>query len=218
MKRTIFAAWVVGIGVCILPTSLHALVVPGFYEDFEGSLAQWTGKGGGSHSGQTVLDPLASGQGAVLRFNSLSFGGDILTSSPIALSGTIQISFDYLGLPELGGTPGDLGGFLGIAYSLDAVTDGVDLFWYAGTQNSYPGLLVDLADDGAWHHYSFQLNADAMPPFRLMLEDYSGSGGVPADVLFDNISVVMVPEPASASLLMLSLLLMAGKTAPNRRA
>jgi hypothetical protein len=39
-----------------------------------------------------------------------------------------------------------------------------------------------------------------------MLEDYSGSGGVPCDIFFDNISVAPVPEPAVGSLLLLSLL------------
>lgn len=216
MNKTIFAFGAVLAGVVALPASLHA-VGPGFSEDFEGSLTQWTGKGGGSHTGQTVLDPLASGHGAVVRFNSLAFGGDMLTSSPVSLSGAIEINFDYLGLPSLGGTPGDLGGFLGIAYSLTAATDGIDLFWYAGTQNTYPGLIVNLVDDGAWHHYSFQLNADAMPAFRLTLEDYSGSGGVPADAFFDNINVVMVPEPTAGSLVGLSLLLTARACRFNRR-
>jgi hypothetical protein len=189
----------------MLPTLLPA-VGPSFSEDFEGTLNQWTGKGGGSHSGQTVLDPLASGQGAVLRFNSLSSGGDLFASTAILVSGPIEVGFDYLGLPSMGGTPDDLGGFLGIAYSLTAATDGVDLFWYAGTQ-TYPGLLVNLVDDGAWHHYTFQLNASAIPPFHLIMEDFSGSGGVPMDAFFDNITVTMVPEPTIAGLTLLGLLL-----------
>jgi hypothetical protein len=180
-----------------------------FSDDFESGLGQWTGRGGGPHNGDIVADPLASGHGQVLYFTNLSSGGDTFLSSAISLSGPIAVSLDYLGVPGLGGTPGDLGGFLGIVYSLTAATEGTDLFWYAGTQDSYPGLLVALVDDGAWHHYSFQLDASAMPPFHLMLEDFVGSGGVPRDAYFDNISVAPVPEPSAVALCLLSAALLA---------
>lgn len=197
-RSTLLPGILTGFAFTALCLPCHALGP--FQEDFESGLGQWTGRGGGPHNGALVADPLASGQGHVLYFTNLSSGGDTFLSSPISLSGPIEISFDYLGLPGLGGTPGDLGGFLGIVYSLTATTEGTDLFWYAGTQELYPGLLVALADDGAWHHYSFQLNASAMPPFHLMIEDFAGSGGVPCDVYFDNLKVSAVPEPSVVAL------------------
>jgi hypothetical protein len=182
------------------------LVGAGFNEDFEGTLAQWTGSsGGGGGSGLIVQDPLSSGRGNVLTFGTIVGGGDIFTSIAIHLTGPVEVGFDYLGLPERGGVPGDLGGFLGITYTLTPNIEGVDHFWYASTVNGYPGLLVDLADDGAWHRYSFQLDADAMPAFHLMMEDFIGSGGVAQDVFFDNINVTPVPEPAIMALLGLDL-------------
>lgn len=181
------------------------LVGAGFSDDFEGTLVQWTGNAGGGSSGMIVADPLSSGRGNVLTFGTIVGGGDIFTSIAIQLTGPVDVSFDYLGLPERGGVPGDLGGFLGISYTLTPNIEGVDHFWYASTVNGYPGLQVDLADDGAWHRYSFQLNAAAMPAFHVMLEDFIGSGGVAQDVFFDNINVTLVPEPTIAMLLGLGL-------------
>jgi hypothetical protein len=197
------------VGVTLATASLQCHALGPFSEDFESGLGQWTGRAGGPHNGAIVADPLASGHGNVLYFTNLASGGDTFLSSPIVLSGPITVSFDYLGLPGLGGTPGDLGGFLGAVYSLTATTLGTDLFWYAGTQDSYPGLLVNLVDDGAWHSYSFQLNASAMPAFHLMLEDFAGSGGVACDAYFDNIAVVAVPEPTVAALGLLSAVFLA---------
>lgn len=176
-----------------------------FFDDFESGLSLWTGRGGGGHNGILVFDPLSSGRGLVLTFSGITGGGDAFVSNPIALNGTVEVSFDYLGLPHLGGTPGDLGGFVGIAYNLTPSIEGTDHFWAAATQDAYPGLLVTLADDGAWHRYSFQFIASA--PFHLMLEDFIGSGGVGQDVLFDNISIVSVPEPATGALLGLAAML-----------
>lgn len=197
------------LGFALATATIPCQALGPFWEDFENGLGQWTGRAGGPHTGAIVADPLASGRGNVLYFTTLSSGGDTFLSSPITLSGPITVSFDYLGLPALGGTPGDLGGFMGAVYSLTATTLGTDLFWYAGTQDSYPGLLVNLVDDGAWHGYSFQLNASAMPAFHLMLEDFIGSGGVACDAYFDNISVAPVPEPSVAGLGLLSAVLLA---------
>lgn len=209
MKRTnlIHPANLLGVALTLLTVPVAASGPSGsFFEDFESGLGQWSGRPNTDYSGQIMLDPLASGRGQVLCFTNLNSGGDLFVSNPIALSGLINLSFDYLGLPTLGGTPGDLGGFLGIIYSPTATMQGTDLFWLAGTQDSYSGLTLGLIDDGAWHHYSLQLNASALPAFHLMLEDYSGSGGVPCDIFFDNLSVTPVPEPTVGSLLLFSLL------------
>jgi hypothetical protein len=207
MKTTTLVARLTVIATILLPVMLPA-AIPGFNEDFESGLGQWTGRAGGSHNGQIVADPLASGNGSVLNFTSTTSGGDMFASSAITLPGPIEISFDYLGLPALGGVPDDLGGFLGIAYSLTPVADGVDIFWYAGTQH-YPGLAVELVDDGLWHRYSFLLDGSALLPFHLILEDFTGSGGVAGDAHFDNITVTPVPEPTTFSLAALATLLAA---------
>ena len=195
----------------LLASTTSAFAIGPFFDDFESGLGQWTGRANGPHSGDLVLDPVGAGHGQVLCFTNFGSGGDTFMSNPITLAGPVVIGFDYLGLPGLGGVPGDLGGFVGIAYTLTATTEGTDLFWLAATQDSYPGLLVNLEDDGTWHHYSFVLDASAIPAFHVMLEDYIGSGGVTCDAFFDNVSVTPVPEPAVTALALLGLLSVASR-------
>lgn len=175
-----------------------------FTEDFEAGLTQWTGKSGGSHSGVIVADPLNSGRGKVLNFSDFGYGGDIFSSLIASNFGPVVVSFDYLGRADAQSIPGDFGGFLGIAKSLNPVKEGKDIIWYAGTVDSYPSLLTTLADDGLWHSYQFTLDGAALGAFRLTLEDFLGSHGSPCDVFFDNISVApmptQVPEPSAAAL------------------
>lgn len=197
------------IGVAVLTGALPTRAA-GFMDDFESGLGKWTGKDGGAHHGIIVTDPLASGRGGVLSFSDFGSGGDIFSLNQISISGSFELSFDYLGLPASGSVPGNLGGFLGIAYSLHPVAEGTDVIWYAGTIDSYPGLLIPLADDGVWHHYSVTLDGTALGAFRLTLEDYVGSGGNCDDSYFDNItltSVTPVPEPSVAATTLLGLLL-----------
>lgn len=180
---------------------LHAA---SFSEDFESGLAQWTGKSGGSSSGLIVADPLHSGRNNVLSFANFGYGGDLFSTVTISNTGLVSISFDYLGRADSQSKPGDFGGFLGIAKSLAPINEGQDIIWYAGTIDSYPSLLTTLADDGLWHHYQFTVDGTALGAFRLVLEDFVGSGGSPCDVYFDNLSVIptpnQVPEPTTASL------------------
>jgi hypothetical protein len=165
-----------------------------FSENFESGLGQWVGKGGGTHSGVTVADPLASGRGQVLKFKRLVAGGDIFTAKPILISGPLAISFDYLGMPGLGGTPGNLGGFLGVAYNLNPLVINDDHIWYSGTENDFPGVCVPLIDDGSWHSYTIILDGTAIGSFRLILEDFFDAGGVAGDAFFDNIAVYSISE------------------------
>lgn len=175
-----------------------------FAEDFESGLAQWTGKSGGTHSALIVADPLGSGRGNVLTFSKFGYGGDLFSALTISNSGLVSISFDYLGLADHDSIPGDFGGFFGIATSLTPKAEGQDIFWYAGTIDSYPSLLTTLADDGLWHRYEFTVNGSALGAFRLTLEDFVGSAGSPCDVFFDNIMVTQiptsVPEPTAATM------------------
>ncbi|MEK7780683.1 MAG: PEP-CTERM sorting domain-containing protein [Verrucomicrobiota bacterium] len=180
----------------------------GFAEDFESGLSQWTGKSGGSHNGLIIADPLSSGRGNVLTFDDFGSGGDLFTALKISNTNSITISFDYLGLADHLSVPGDFGGFLGLAKSLNPKTEGQDIFWYAGTIDSYPSLLTTLVDDGQWHSYQFTVDGAVLGAFRLTLEDFAGSGGSRCDVYFDNICVIptptQVPEPSTAMLGLMS--------------
>ena len=129
----------------------------------------------------------------MLTFTGLNAAGDIFTISPFASSGGITISFDYLGLPGLGGAPDDLGGFVGASPGLN---DGA---WLAGTSPLYPGAF-QLVDDGNWHRVVLTLDGP-VNPFHLMVEDWVTSGGVGGDAYFDNFQIVAVPEPSTLGLL-----------------
>ena len=187
------------ISATMLVTGFAANAAVVFSEDFESDLSQWTDKNGGPYSGVIVPDPVGSGRGHVLTFTSKTVGGDVFTTNLFSLSGTVAISFDYLGLPGLGEVDPDLGGFLG-------AFDGFYLpfadNWLAGTQSSYPSPnMIHLTDDGAWHRYTVTLTGSQFGPFRPALEDYNGSGGVPGDIFFDNIQIQTVPaEPAVLSI------------------
>lgn len=185
-------------------TLASATTVTAFSENFEGTLAAWTGIGGGAITqAAIVLDPL-NGSNHVLGFPQLGSGGSIYSSNFITTTGDFTVSFDYLGLPRSGSVPGNLGGFFGISQA----TPG-NHYWVAGT-GSYPAP-IGLIDDGAWHTYTLTFSSPIGQTVRLMYEDFVGSGGVTGDVFFDNIrfndsSVTPapfggVPEPSGLALL-----------------
>src|SRR5579884_2448622 len=176
---------ILALSATMLLTSSTVKAAVVFTEDFEGDLSRWTGQTNGPTSGIIVPDPVGSGRGHVLTFTNLTFGGDIFTTNVFSFNGTDAISFDYLGLPGLGGVSDDLGGFLGVfdGYILPSEED-----WKAGTQETYPGI-VKLIDDGTWHRYTVTLAGTGTEQFRLAMEDYVGSGGVAGDCFFDNIQI-----------------------------
>ncbi len=184
---------------------LDSLRGQGFSDDFEGTLSQWTGLYGGPYEAAIVPDPLNSGHGNVVTFTALhNARGLIATANELSFTGPFVISFDYLGLPGLGGTAGDLGGFVGVTRSLlDPGNEGTGHIWLAGTQDDYPGppgLVTTLIDDGAWHHYTIQSSAVPFSSFYMMFEDFAYPAGVPGDAFFDNITVTPVPEPSAVAL------------------
>lgn len=193
-----------GVAGLVLAISLpaHATYLT---EDFENGLSLWTSKTGGSHHALLVNDPLNSGRNTVLTFDHFGFGGDLFSSFTISNSGPVTIGFDYLGLADSLSIPGNFGGFLGISKSLKPITEGQDIVWYAGTIDGYPSLQTALIDDNTWHRYEITVDGAAWSSFRLVLEDFSGSGGSACDVYFDNITVnfgtaTQVPEPTTAAL------------------
>ena len=168
-----------------------------FFEDFEGDLSQWIAKSS-SHQGIIVEDPLRPGN-HVMTFMEVTAGGDMFGPEVTAILGRTHIlSFEYLGLPSLGGIPGDLGGTLGIAES----TPGRHR-WLAGTTSCCHVEEDLLIDDGQWHTYVMEIDVFAtgvpgqftdfsqVPPrddtIRIMLQDFNESLGVAGDVFFDNI-------------------------------
>jgi hypothetical protein len=122
-------------------------------------------------------------------------------------TGQFRVSFDYLGVPGLGGAANNLGGFFGIAH---------------GFPGSYPAP-IPLQDDGQWHHYDLTFNSPVDTTVRLMLEDYVGSGGVAGDVYFDNFVTgdpVVVEQTLAVSAPgtgILAVLAIAGLIAQRRR-
>jgi hypothetical protein len=194
-----------------------ANAAPLFADDFESGLAGWVEKGGGAATNQAaiVADP-QNGANSALNFVVLNSGGSIVSTATFNAASTYTIEFDYLGArPETGGSVfDDYGGFLGIG----ALTGDPCNCWLAGTQAGYlPNAafqpLVHLVDDGQWRHYSITFTPPPGVPqfasgFRIMIEDFSGSGGVAGDAYFDNISISAVPEPATFGLLIAALGLM----------
>lgn len=165
---------------------------------------EWFGKDGAStpFSGTLAVDPL-NPNNCVLTFTQLTAAGDafgpLLTATP---GQTYLLEFDYLGTPGQGGVDNDLGGTIGISNGFPDTHR-----WMAGTTVG-SGIEQDLlVDDGQWRHYSipfdpFQTTGFSYVgtgAFHVMLEDFSGSGGVPHDAYFDNI-VVRVANLASQTI------------------
>jgi hypothetical protein len=185
-----------------------------FSDDFEtGTLVpNWLLKGGTPpNEGAVVSDPLFTTHSKVLTFNTLNAGGSIVSASSFTGSPAFTIEFDYLGLASPSGksVADDFGGFLGVGILSGDPGD----FWLAGTQAGYSGAfgpVVHLIDDNTWHHYSvtFATPVALSGELRIMIEDFSGSGGVPGDAHFDNISITAVPEPSTYAMLLAGLGLM----------
>jgi len=168
-----------------------------FEDNFESeNLNAWVGNVHGPHHGQIVADPLRHGN-HVLTFTDLNANGDIFSATSIPVTNSHQkyvLSFEYLGLAQAGSVPGNLGGFLGLAASVDGWESG--RYWLAGTDAS--GLstsnAVELIDDGTWHRYEIDVTSLVreanLTEVHLMAEDWSDIGGVPGDAYFDNIRLV----------------------------
>jgi len=179
-------------GLLLFGAPLSAATV--FYDDFEsGSLSQWTGRNGGAHHGDIVVDSMDPAN-HVLTFNQLNSGGDIFSVAtfpssvapsfnlmledffrpgaslaacalgcPGAVPGDVFfdnirletgvaadsyiLSFNYFSDPTMGGTAGDLGGFIGYSYgtSDDFSLSGNPRFWIAGTSACCGGKLNTLS-------------------------------------------------------------------------
>jgi hypothetical protein len=195
MKKTLLA---LGLAAVLADTASATTL---FFDDFEGTLSQWTGVY--SYLPPTsaiVADPL---QGDHALRAGLNSGGDIRTINPItSASGNYVVSFDYLGKALPGSVPGDFGGFV---------------FWtgtgtWIGGSSASSGYPNNLIDDGAWHTYSF--NLASAPGNSIFIEDWVGSFGVAGDAFFDNVRVTdefgptagAVPEPTTLALFGLGLL------------
>lgn len=206
MRRVVF---LILLAVLVAFSSGEANSTLLFSDNFEGDLSGWTGKGGGSHSGAIVVDPL-NPSNHVLHFGQVASGGDIFTIG--AFSSKIDIfrlNFDYLGLPTQGAAAGDLGGFVGyttVAPGTGSEAQGTNT-WLAGTMDNYPFPRMELPDKGEWVHV--QMLFESADPVRLMLEDFMKPSGlaIAGDAYFDNITLenphtpAPVPEPATMLLL-----------------
>ncbi len=187
---------IVAVLACFFATMVHAAL---FTENFESDLSQWTGKGGGSHHGAIVEDPLNSNN-HVLHFTEKVAGGDIFTvddfSSP---NGNFVLSFDYLGVNS-----SDSGGFIGYSYNLSPIGDEK---WLAGTKGDEYNV-IDLPDTGKWEH--MEISFTAQDNIHLVLEEYWLSDQTVGNAYFDNITLSAVPVPPSVWLLVSGLAGVAG--------
>lgn len=182
-----------------------------FTDDFESGLGKWQDKGTQTTpatNGAVVNDPL-NASNKVLAFRVLDQAGSIFSVQSFAQTAVPYVlSFDYLGYPAA--NPNNalgLGGFAGVGIASGDPCD----CWLAGTVKGYTGAfgeVTHLVDDGKWRRYSITFlpdQAELTAGFRMMLEDFSGSGGVPGDAFFDNIELAPVPEPSTYALLIAGL-------------
>ena len=182
-----------------------------FYDGFD-DLSAWTGKNGGPHTGVVVDDPLRPGN-SVLSFFGLTTRGDVHSREiEVSPDRHYQLEFEYLGIPGRG-VDGDLGGAIG--FSDDLSFPGGQHIWLDATVATIHGPNATLIDDGTWKKYIVELDPfdpdrlaspDLTAAFyptnntiRLIIEDFSDSGGVAGDVYFDNIRVLAGIEPCPPS-------------------
>jgi Concanavalin A-like lectin/glucanases superfamily/Bacterial Ig-like domain (group 1)/IPT/TIG domain/Fibronectin type III domain len=166
-------------------------------------LAQWVPEPGQSHTGVVVPDPLRADNQA-LTLTGLGSDGDLFSAGAVfSPSGRYEVSFEYLGLPQGGSVPGDLGGAVGVTAALPVVAGQLD--WVAGTADaqasltSGTGLVAALVDDGQWRRYSVMIDVAGTPlagsPLYLTVQDSASSGGVAGDVYFDDLALRPVESP-----------------------
>lgn len=169
-----------------------------FEDTFSNDLSLWTGKNGGPHNGQIVVDPL-NPENKVLNFTSLNVSGDVFPTTPIPKKNysKVLLNFDYLGLAQPGSANGNIGGFIAVGCT----------GWTAGTDPRGLGYIgfdftkTELIDDGLWHSYSLDVTARVqaceLSFIPLTVEDWLESGGIAGDAYFDNIRLVAtdVPRP-----------------------
>jgi hypothetical protein len=106
---------------------------------------------------------------------------------PVEANEQYTLEFDYLGLPQAGSLPDNLGGFLGISAGIPG-----DHYWLFGPVANPAEHQHDLMEDGSWHTYSVTFTPSSLitttdGTLRIMLEDGEGLGSLPGDAYFDNI-------------------------------
>ena len=199
MKKTAFNLATALFAVAFNITSAQAVLV--YSENFnDGVLDGWTGKGGGGHQGVIADDPKQGDK--ALTFSGLNAAGDIFTSVAQFAAGTYTLRFDYLGLvvPGSAQVAGNFGGFIGISDALPGSHR-----WLEGTVLCCGAEASSLVDDDKWHTYDVTFTAAY--DFRIMIEDFVGSGGIAGDAWFDNIRLLNdVPEPMTGALMALGLM------------
>jgi hypothetical protein len=150
-------------------------------------------------SGHIVIDPLSQGHGGVLAFNSLAAGGDVLSLNFAVPSATLYLSFDFLSTR----TSGPTGGYIGV--------DNPGENWLTG--DPLGGAPMQGMAVGKWLHGDVSFAGNGASQLNIKLEQFSGGGGSPNDMFFDNIvlsdtgftTIDSVPEPSAVTLFALGI-------------
>ena len=149
-----------------------------YYSEDDGALAgsvvhisnaasAWRGKNGvtasgkfGAYQGQTAIG-----------FNGCVGGGDLFSST--TFSGTKKVSFKFAGSE---------GGFMGYSEAFAGAH-----YWPIATE-AYGEQRIRLHSDNQWRSYTDTVTC-TYSQCRIMLEDYSGSGGSCGNVYFSNFRI-----------------------------
>jgi enterochelin esterase-like enzyme len=172
----------VALGLMSLP--LVAMAAAGdvlFSEDMTGGVGQWIGQNGDGSvplHGSIVVDPLSPDR-QVLRFDKKVFGGDFFSKKRFAKA-KYRLSFDYLGTCKAK----NCGGVIGVTSDFPGRDQ-----WLAGTAKGFP---YTLKDDGQWHRYDLEFNANF--DFHLAMEQWSDSEGLGGDVYVAGIKLTALDD------------------------
>jgi len=188
-----------------IPNSLSKKnVLKNFSENFEHDLSKWTGNRwqGWDYFAIIVDDPLRS-DNKVVTFTDLRWGGDIYGSQDVAVrvepGDKCVLTFEYLGIPDLGGVEDNLGGAIGIQILNDGDEPAGGVF-VCTVCDPPRGCKEDLLiDDGQWHKYTVEFDPfdpefyygdpESNNTVVVIVEDWIRSDGVPLDALFDKIKL-----------------------------
>jgi hypothetical protein len=164
-----------------------------FFDDFEDGILMDNPLYASNDSGVIVSDPIEGD--SAFNFSSSDFGADLSSVVLTSTTGTVYVSFDYLG--TCAGLSGGCGGYILFPEAGNG---------WLGTDGAAWGF--NLVDDNTWNHYEISYSATT---FNFVMQDWGGVGdAIAGDAFFDNIRIsdtgfeasppAPIPEPMSLAL------------------